>query len=140
MKDIDAVCKMEEDAFSMPWHKESFIEMVNNPDALYLTAECDDCVTPVGCAGFIRVLDEGNICNIVVSREHRRLGIGNRLVRSMIDIGREEYGIKAFTLEVRVSNSPAIRLYENLGFVNEGIRPGFYDRPKEDAYIYWLRF
>lgn len=140
MKDIDAVCEMEEEAFSMPWHRESFIEMMNNPDALYLTAEYDDSVTPVGCAGFIKVLDEGNICNIVVNKEYRRLGIGDRLVKSMIEMGREQYGINAFTLEVRVSNMAAIGLYEKLGFINEGVRPGFYDRPREDAYIYWLRF
>ena len=48
-------------------------------------------------------------------------------------------GINAFTLEVRAGNAPAIHLYEKLGFVQEGIRPGFYERPKEDAIIMWKR-
>lgn len=171
-EDIDAVCEMEQEAFSMPWHKESFIEMINKPDTLYVVAEridditrtpaisddqmtdsdelievadvidddIDKDVTILGCAGFFSVLGEGNICNIVVRRNFRRLGIGNRLVRSMIKKGRETFGIEAYTLEVRVSNKAARDLYEKIGFVNEGIRPGFYDKPVEDACIYWLRW
>ena len=47
--------------------------------------------------------------------------------------------MKEFTLEVRVSNQRAIRLYESLGFVQEGIRKRFYERPVEDALIMWKR-
>ena len=50
-----------------------------------------------------------------------------------------EMGITAFTLEVRNGNEPAIRLYESLGFVQEGLRRNFYENPKEDARIYWKR-
>ena len=171
LKDIDAVCEMEEEAFSMPWHRESFIEMINKPDTLYVVAEriddtavipasdgglmtasdeviqvadvidddIDKDVSILGCAGFFSVLGEGNICNIVVRKSFRRLGIGDRLVRSMIKRGRETFGIEAYTLEVRVSNKAARDLYERIGFVNEGIRPGFYEKPVEDACIYWLR-
>lgn len=51
----------------------------------------------------------------------------------------EQEGIRAFTLEVRVSNAAAIHVYEKLGFVSEGIRPGFYEKPDEDAMILWKR-
>ena len=51
----------------------------------------------------------------------------------------EKRGVRAFTLEVRVSNTAAIRLYESCGFQIEGTRKGFYDKPKEDAYIMWKR-
>ena len=53
--------------------------------------------------------------------------------------GGQKEGIEAFTLEVRVSNAPAIHLYKKFGFVSEGIRPGFYEKPAEDADIMWLR-
>ena len=164
IKDIDSVCAMEKEAFSMPWHRESFIDMINNRDALYLVAELSDDgngqmtdpddgiiktydfafdydgdVTVVGCAGLISVVGEGNICNIVIKKEFRRLGIARRLVQSMIDAGKEQFGIKDFTLEVRRSNEAAKRLYEELGFECEGIRPKFYVKPVEDACIYWLR-
>ena len=48
-------------------------------------------------------------------------------------------GLNAYTLEVRVSNTAAIGLYEKLGFVSEGIRPNFYEKPAEDAMIMWKR-
>ncbi|MCR5399215.1 MAG: ribosomal protein S18-alanine N-acetyltransferase [Lachnospiraceae bacterium] len=138
MKDIDAVCAMEEEAFSMPWHKESFIDMMNNPNALYMVAE-DDMGVVCGAAGVLAVAGEGSICNIVVKADCRDRGIGRRLVQSMINVGRDEYDIKDYTLEVRESNKAARCLYERLGFICEGVRPGFYDKPKEDACIYWLR-
>ncbi len=138
MNDIDAVCAMEEEAFSMPWHRESFIDMINNRNALYLVAE-DDRGVVCGAAGVLAVAGEGSICNIVVKADCRDRGIGRRLVQSMIDRGQSEYDIKDYTLEVRVSNEPARHLYESMGFVCEGIRPGFYEKPAEDACIYWLR-
>ena len=138
LRDIDQVCIMEEEAFSMPWHKESFIDMVKNPDALYLVVEDDNGVI-CGCAGALSVLGEGEICNIVVHTDRRGQGYGRVLVSELITRGRRDFLIEAFTLEVRVSNDVARRLCESLGFVCEGIRPGFYDKPKEDAAIYWLR-
>lgn len=150
LEDIDEVCVMEEEAFSMPWHKESFIDMINNPDALYLAA-IDTCVSDdasdenaektvvLGCAGVISVIGEGDICNIVVRADRRGQGIGKSLVTELIRRGEEEHGIKAYTLEVRESNAAAIHLYESLGFVSAGKRPGFYDKPKEDALIMWRR-
>ena len=50
-----------------------------------------------------------------------------------------ENGMGDCTLEVRVSNQPAIRLYEILGFKGEGVRPDFYEKPREDALIMWKR-
>lgn len=138
LKDIDQVCVMEEEAFSMPWHKESFIDMVNNPDALYLVIEDDNGVI-CGCAGALSVVGEGEICNIVVRADRRGQGYGKALVNELIARGKRDFAIEAFTLEVRVGNTAARHLYEGLGFVCEGIRPNFYDKPKEDAAIYWLR-
>jgi ribosomal-protein-alanine N-acetyltransferase len=56
----------------------------------------------------------------------------------MMKEGQKE-GLTAYTLEVRVSNTQAIHVYEKLGFVSEGIRPGFYEKPAEDAMIMWKR-
>ena len=65
-----------------------------------------------------------------------RIGIGNP-DNGIANL--KKIGIVNYTLEVRVSNAPAIRLYESLGFESAGIRPGFYDKPKEDAMIMWKR-
>lgn len=138
LEDIDQVCVIEEETFSMPWHKESFIDMVNNPNAIYLVAS-DDSGVIYACAGALSVVGEGNICNIAVKNDYRGQGIGERLVRELLAKGIKEFDITEFTLEVRVSNSAARALYEKLGFVCEGIRPGYYEKPTEDACIYWLR-
>lgn len=138
MEDIDQVCVIEEETFSMPWHRESFVDMVNNPNALYLVASGDTGVI-YGCAGGLSIVGEGSICNIVVKNDYRGQGIGEKLTRELLRTGVARYGIEAYTLEVRVSNTSAIRLYEKLGFICEGVRPGYYEKPTEDAGIYWLR-
>ncbi|MCR4650117.1 MAG: ribosomal protein S18-alanine N-acetyltransferase [Lachnospiraceae bacterium] len=136
-EDIDEVCRMEEESFSMPWHRESFEDMIRNPNALYIVAVEDGIVC--GAAGLLAVVGEGDICNIVVDKAHRSKGIGSKLVAELIRLGRRDYGIGDLTLEVRVSNETAIHMYEKAGFRSEGVRPHFYDEPDEDALIMWLR-
>ena len=84
------------------------------------------------------ICNEGNIDNVVVAESFRGQGIAQKLMQELIALGEKE-GVEAFTLEVRVSNKAAIRVYEKAGFVSEGIRPGFYDKPREDAMIMWRR-
>jgi len=103
---------------------------------LYVVAEVDGEVA--GCAGLTNICKEGNIDNVVVAERFRRHGVARELLARLIALG-EEQGIEAFTLEVRVSNTAAIGLYEKFGFVSEGIRPNFYERPNEDAMIMWRR-
>ena len=91
-----------------------------------------------GCCGYTASFGTAYIDNVVVEAGLRNRGIGQALVSELIARGREE-GIEAFTLEVRISNAPAIDLYKKFGFVSEGIRPGFYEKPAEDAEIMWLR-
>jgi len=68
----------------------------------------------------------------------RGRGIARELLQDFMQNGNRR-GIDAYTLEVRVSNRSAIRLYEACGFVTECIRKDFYSLPKEDAYIMWKR-
>lgn len=138
MEDIDQVCMIEEETFSMPWHKESFVDMVNNPNAIYVVAS-DDKGVIYACAGALSIVGEGSICNIAVKNDYRGQGVGELITRSLLARGIKDFGIEAYTLEVRVSNEPARKLYEKLGFECEGIRPGYYEKPDEDACIYWLR-
>lgn len=137
-EDVDAVCALEAEAFSMPWHKQSFIEMIENPDALYMVAVMENGQI-VGCCGLRSIVGEGDISNVVVKKELRGNGIATMLMEELLKTGIEEMHIEAFTLEVRVSNKEAIHLYEKFGFKNEGIRKNFYDKPKEDAMIMWKR-
>lgn len=134
--DVEAVSKIESETFSMPWSAEDFLEMVEADYAYYFVAEYEGEIA--GCCGIRNIAGEGEITNVVVAAKHRRKGIGRMLMEYMLN-KTKEVGIGDCTLEVRVSNLPAISLYESLGFKGEGIRPGFYEKPAEDALIMWKR-
>lgn len=133
---VDQVCVLEEEAFSMPWHRESFLEMIENKDACYLVGILEEKV--VASCGLRNIAGDGEITNVVTSKDMRGRGIGKQMLLKLIDEG-SKMGVEAFTLEVRKSNETAIRLYENLGFVTEGVRKNFYEEPREDALIMWKR-
>lgn len=135
-QDVEAVSCIEQEAFTMPWSKEEFAKMLERPYSIALVAELEKRV--VGYCVLTNICNEGNIDNVAVDEQCRGKGIASALVAEMIVRG-EAAGIRAFTLEVRVSNAPAIRVYEKLGFVSEGIRPRFYEKPTEDANIMWRR-
>ena len=133
---VDQVCVLEEEAFSMPWHRESFLEMIANENACYLVALMGDEV--VASCGLRHIVGEGEITNVVTKNTMRGKGLGRKILLRLLEEG-AKIGAEAFTLEVRVSNAPAIHLYESLGFVSEGIRKNFYEEPIEDALIMWKR-
>ena len=134
--DLDAVCRLEEDTFSMPWHRQDFADMIVQDHLLYIVAVFDNII--VGGCGLRNIVGEGEITNVTVARVYRNQGIGTDLVEYILQRGCK-MGITAFTLEVRKSNLAAIHLYEKLGFVTEGLRKNFYEKPCEDALIMWKR-
>ncbi len=136
MDDIPRVAELERSNFSLPWSKESLRESLEKPLYLFLVAEEQGEV--VGYGGLMKIQDEGDITDIVVNEAFRGRGIGTRLMTALLEEG-EKCGICAFTLEVRVGNKEAIRIYERLGFVPAGVRKRFYEKPTEDALIMWKR-
>ena len=92
----------------------------------------------LGMCGLIIGPYEAEVMNVAVHPEYRGLGISNKLMEALLDLGTKK-GVSEYTLEVRVGNQAAIHLYEKFGFVGEGVRPGFYRKPTEDALIMWRR-
>lgn len=135
-EDVSFISRLEEETFSMPWSAASFLRMIENEDTEYFVAEEDGRL--LGGCGLLLIAGEGNITNVVVAPEARRRGVATGLLTCLMETG-DRAGLSAYTLEVRVSNAPAIALYEKLGFVSEGIRPRFYEKPVEDAVIMWKR-
>lgn len=135
-EDVPVISKLEEEAFSMPWSPEDFRQMIEKEDARYYVAEEDGEL--LGGCGVLLIVGEGNITNVVIKPEARNRGIGTGLLQYLIEEGYRE-GLNAFTLEVRVSNQAAIHVYEKVGFVSEGVRPHFYEKPTENALIMWKR-
>lgn len=135
-EDAAIVSEIESRTFSMPWKTEDFLDMVEADYAYYYVAEEDGIL--LGCCGIRNMAGDGEITNVVVDAPYRRRGIAKKMMKYMLELA-PSHGIRNCTLEVRVSNEAAIHLYEELGFKGEGIRPGFYEKPKEDALIMWKR-
>ncbi len=133
--DLPQVCAIENESFSDPWGEEDFRDSLSDPKNGYLVAVIDG--TVAGYCGCWGVAEEGDIYNVAVKKEFRRQHVGETLLKTLITEFQSR-GITSFTLEVRASNEPAIRLYESLGFQSAGIRKNFYSKPKEDAVIMWL--
>jgi ribosomal-protein-alanine N-acetyltransferase len=135
-EDVEQVAKLEEQNFSRPWSKQGFYDALALDSSVFLAAEEDGKI--LGYIGMAFALDEGEITQVVVAEAYRRRGLGEQLLDAIKQEALRR-DIHSLVLEVRVSNAPAIRLYEKKGFENQGIRRGFYDAPKEDAYIYMMK-
>ena len=133
--DLDDLLMLEEACFSAPWSRESYRrELAENKLAHYWGVFEEGRL--IGFAGYWLILDEGHITNIAVAPERQNRGVGRFLLQGVIN-GCLAGGGKFLTLEVRASNQAALRLYEQAGFVSAGVRPNYYDDPKEDAVIMW---
>lgn len=135
-EDIKDIAVLEKQCFSLPWSENGILESIKHNTVFFKALNGD---LFAGYIGVTAVADEGYINNIAVVKEHRYIGVGSLLLDRAITFSREQR-LKFLSLEVRASNNAAISLYKKAGFVNEGIRKGFYENPKEDGIIMTRRF
>ncbi|MCR5404258.1 MAG: tRNA (adenosine(37)-N6)-threonylcarbamoyltransferase complex dimerization subunit type 1 TsaB [Butyrivibrio sp.] len=136
-EDVEDAAKLESVNLGREaWSQKQLLDAMTRDDTVYLVAEMAGRI--VGLCGVQNISGDGEITNVSVAGDVRRMGTGYKMVRQLLQRG-YGIGINDYTLEVRASNGPAIALYEKLGFKSEGVRPGFYDGPKDDAVIYWKR-
>lgn len=126
------IAQLERECFSDPWSQNSIASELENPLSYWLVAMAGNVVA--GYVGSQTVLGESDMMNLAVHPEFRRQGVAQDLVQALID-GLNQRGSHCLTLEVRASNAPARKLYEKLGFVQVGIRPNYYQHPREDGLI-----
>ena len=129
---VDQVAALERECFSMPWNETMLEDSLYDERASFIVAE-DEEGNVIGYAGLHVVLDEGYIDNIAVEEAARRHGVASALLDVYCRFG--EINLAFLTLEVRKSNAAAIALYEKHGFQQVRLRPGFYQKPREDAVI-----
>ena len=134
---VDQVAALERACFSMPWSETQLSDVLYSDDAVFIVAE-DEEGNVIGYAGLTTVLDEGYINNIAVEEAARKHGVASALLDVFVRFA--AINLSFLTLEVRKSNAPAIGLYEKFGFQQVGLRPGFYQRPREDAVIMTREF
>ena len=129
---VAQIAELEKICFSDPWSEKSIASELNNALALWLVANEGNQVA--GYIGSQTVMDESDMMNVAVHPDFRRKGIAESLVNALVaELKAKES--RCLTLEVRASNTPAITLYEKLGFSEIGRRRNYYRNPREDALI-----
>jgi [ribosomal protein S18]-alanine N-acetyltransferase len=131
--DLPQVIALERRAFPTPWSLAMFVLELSKPSGICLAALRDDVI--VGYLVCSRYDTVWHLMNVAVDVTHRRQGIATALIERLFELADGSH--EQYTLEVRTSNSDAIRLYERFGFRAAGRRRGYYHDNREDALIMW---
>ena len=134
LADLDAIDEIERRAYPTPWSRSMFASELAKRTSICLGAFEDDRL--IGYVVNARYVDAWHVMNVAVDPDYRRRKIASRLLERLFELTEDGQG-RGYTLEVRVSNAEAISLYETLGFVPQGVRPGYYTDNREDALIMW---
>lgn len=133
-EDSGAVEEIEIKSFALPWKRKDFFNMAQNENAVYIVGELDEKI--IAYAGAWLAFGEAEVMSVAVDPNFRGQGVGKKLFAELVKICIER-GATAMTLEVRPSNSAAIRLYESFGLKSVGRRKNYYIDNNEDALIMW---
>ena len=136
MRDLAAIETIERRSYPTPWSRSMFAGELSKPSSICLGAFDAERDELVGYLIISRYVDAWHVMNIAVAPEQRRRGIAKALLDRLFELTAGD-GRRGYTLEVRVSNTHAIKLYERLGFQARGIRRGYYTDNREDALIMW---
>ena len=136
LRDLAEIEEIERSSYPTPWSRSMFASELSKPSSLCLGAYDPETARLIGYLVISRYVDAWHVMNVAVSPDRRRQGIASMLMNRLFDLtsGRSRRG---YTLEVRVSNAGAIKLYERLGFRARGVRRGYYTDNREDALIMW---
>jgi ribosomal-protein-alanine N-acetyltransferase len=134
LADLGAIEAIEQRAYPTPWSRSMFASELAKPTSICLGAFEGDRL--VGYMINSRYVDAWHVMNVAVDPDYQRRGIATSLIERLFELTHDDER-RGYTLEVRVSNEDAIRLYRKLGFQPRGIRRGYYTDNREDALIMW---
>jgi [ribosomal protein S18]-alanine N-acetyltransferase len=134
LPDVSAIERIEQRAYPTPWSRSMFASELAKPTSICLGAF--DGSDLVGYVITSRYVDAWHVMNVAVHPEHQRRGVATALLERLFELTRDDER-RGYTLEVRISNDGAVRLYEQLGFEPRGVRRGYYTDNREDALIMW---
>ena len=134
LRDLTAIEEIERTAYPTPWSRSMFAGELAKPSSICLGAFRDERL--VGYLIVSRYVDAWHVMNVAVAPVERRTGVATALIGELFALTAAD-DRRGYTLEVRVSNTGAIELYERLGFAARGIRRGYYTDNREDALIMW---
>jgi [ribosomal protein S18]-alanine N-acetyltransferase len=135
--DLNEIERIERVSYPTPWSRSMFAGELAKPSSISLGAyDADADGSLVGYLVISRYVDAWHVMNVAVEPVYRRHGVARQLLHELFRLT-EDDPRRGYTLEVRVSNTTAIALYERLGFRATGIRRGYYTDNREDALIMW---
>jgi ribosomal-protein-alanine N-acetyltransferase len=136
LRDLNAIERIERDSYRTPWSRSMFAGELAKPSSVSLGAFDPEEGDLLGYLIISRYVDAWHVMNLAVAPTARRRRIASSLLERLFEVTAGE-DRRGYTLEVRVSNDVAIRLYEQAGFRARGIRRGYYTDNREDALIMW---
>jgi [ribosomal protein S18]-alanine N-acetyltransferase len=136
LRDLNAIERIERDSYRTPWSRSMFAGELAKPSSVSLGAFDPETGDLLGYLIISRYVDAWHVMNLAVASGYRRRRIASNLLERLFELTAGE-DRRGYTLEVRVSNDVAIRLYEQAGFRARGIRRGYYTDNREDALIMW---
>ena len=136
MRDLDRIEEIERESYPTPWSRSMFAGELAKPSSVCLGAFDTQRDVLIGYLIISRYVDAWHVMNVAVEPSERRRGIAQALLERLFELTAND-SRRGYTLEVRVSNKNAIRLYERLGFQARGLRRGYYTDNREDALIMW---
>ena len=136
LHDLNEIERIERASYPTPWSRSMFAGELAKPSSLSIGAFDRETGALLGYLVISRYVDAWHVMNVAVAPEQRRRGIARTLLQHLFEVTSADER-RGYTLEVRVSNEGAIKLYENLGFVRRGVRRGYYTDNREDALIMW---
>jgi [ribosomal protein S18]-alanine N-acetyltransferase len=134
--DLAAIERIERRSYPTPWSRAMFASEIAKPASVCLGAFETPGGELVGYLIISRYVDAWHVMNIAVDPDRRGRGVARALFDRLFELTAGD-GARGYTLEVRVSNDEAIRLYDRLGFRSRGIRRGYYTDNREDALVMW---
>lgn len=134
-RDLPRIGEIERQVYPTPWSTGVFLsELAHRRERSYSVAMFGSLL--VGYSGVMYVLEDAHITNIAVDPSYQRRHVGSALMYSLL-LEAIDFGSKNLTLEVRVTNQSAQRMYQSFGFMPVGVRKGYYQESNEDAIIMW---
>jgi ribosomal-protein-alanine N-acetyltransferase len=134
LRDLSAIEEIERLSYPTPWSRSMFAGELAKPSSICLGAF--DGERLVGYLIVSRYVDAWHVMNVAVAADYRRRGVASELLSALFEWTSAD-DRRGYTLEVRISNTGAIALYERLGFERRGVRRGYYTDNREDALIMW---
>jgi ribosomal-protein-alanine N-acetyltransferase len=136
LRDLSSIEEIERSSYPTPWSRSMFAGELAKPSSICLGAHDTERNELVGYLIISRYVDAWHVMNVAVAGPYRRRGVASGLMELLFEETSRD-SRRGYTLEVRVSNEAAIRLYERLGFKARGVRRGYYTDNREDALIMW---